>query len=622
MCGISALYSKNKINSDIIEAMTDVIAHRGPDGKGYENFLNGSLWFGHRRLSIIELSSLGHQPMSYHNKEYWITFNGEIYNYIEIREELLDKGYKFSTHSDTEVILAAYCEWGEECLHRFNGMWAFVIYDVKRNRIFASRDRFGVKPLYYWFSEDEMLGFGSEIKQFTVLPGWKSLINSSRTYDYLYWGLFNHTDETMFKNVYQLKGGHFLILDLNNESIDKENLEIKKWYYPPEENFTGTYEEAKAKIKDLFIESIQLRLRADVEAAFLLSGGIDSSSIVCAADKHLLKGKFQTYSACAHEKKYDESEYIQFVLNETKAKPNYTFPTLKNLLESMDSLIWHQDEPFGSTSIYASWEVFEMVSKENKVVLDGQGADELLAGYGTYFGAHLVGLIKDGNLDKLLSEVDALNNIHNVSRDLVVKKFNEIINPQLTENVEVYYPSPVWLNLEKLGVEHKDPYLQLGGKVITVNELSYAQLFSTNLPALLQYADRNSMAHSVESRFPFLDYRLVEFILSLPASFKINNGITKAVFRDAMYDILPEQIRNRNDKMGFVTPEEIWFKKESKEEVIEIVKKAAEISHGILNEDIILEVQKILDGEKPFNFLVWRIICFKIWVETFSCELD
>ncbi|MGN7479747.1 asparagine synthase (glutamine-hydrolyzing) [Solibacillus silvestris] len=628
MCGIAAIYSTKSLENYLIKQMTDLIKHRGPDGEGHESFLDGHLWFGHRRLSIIDLSSAGHQPMSYLDERYWITYNGEVYNYLELRDELEVKGYQFQSNSDTEVILAAYAEWGKNCLNRFNGMWSFVIFDRLENKFFAARDRFGVKPLYYWYSPEGMLAFASEIKQFTVLPGWEASLNGQRAYDFLNWSLTNHTDETLFENVFQIRGGEAVVIELENNNLFKEkSLNIYQWYTLKPRLSRGTIDDIAEKFRQLFTDSIKLRLRADVAVGSCLSGGLDSSSIVCVANDlldELDKKELQkTFSACSHEKKYDERYFIDKVVQSRDIEAHYTYPELNNLFPQLEDLTWHQDEPFGSTSVYAQWEVFKLAAEQKvKVVLDGQGADEQLAGYHGYFSPRFTSLLKSLDIVTLLKEINDSKEIHGYSKVFAIKQIANAMLPEvIRQKLIKVNKSPTWLDMERLGAVEADPFVEFGSKASSIRQMSIAQLTRTNLPMLLHWEDRDSMAHTVESRLPFLDYRLVEFILGLPDSFKLSDGITKKVLREGMKDILPEEIRMRMDKLGFVTPEEVWIKGESAEMFLKKVKEAVALSKGVLKEDVVIKAEAMIAGQENFSFYIWRVISFGEWIKKFNVKI-
>jgi asparagine synthase (glutamine-hydrolysing) len=671
MCGIAGFASATPIQTAVITRMTTPIRHRGPDDEGYivfsnpknEPFVCGGLdtptdvynreWqyspghtidsidsnyvtlaFGHRRLSIVDLSPRGHQPMSYHGARYWITYNGEIYNHVELRTELEALGHRFSSNSDTEVLIASYAQWGEQCLRRLNGMWAFTIYDCAESTIFLSRDRFGVKPLYYWISPKGIFAFASEIKQFERVPGWSARINRQRAYDFLVFGLTDHTSETLFQGVFQLKPGHSITIDVTkiDELSPNSEVDSKRWYSLRPAQFTGTFEDACEAFKKLFVDSVMLRLRADVPVGSCLSGGLDSSSIVCVMNRLLTRqnanGIQKTFSACSDFEQFDERKWIEMVLNQTGVDAHYTYPSIEELFQESRKITWHQDEPFGSTSIYAQWEVFKLASRVGlKVMLDGQGADEQLAGYHGFFGARLAGLFKDLHWLELIREALAMRRYHSYSL-LTSAKFllNHLLPHSIADVLKRSsghdHAKPAWLNLQALGVEPIDPKYLTGARDGNLTLLSISQVTRSGLQMLLHYEDRNSMAHSIESRVPFLDFRLVELVIGLPDQFKLARGVTKRVLRGAMAGILPEPIAQRVDKMGFVTPEEIWLCQRAPQHWRSMVIEAIDRAGGIIEGETFNQyLEKVIDGTVPFNFLPWRVVSFGQWLSSFNVSI-
>lgn len=630
MCGIAALFSMQGIERCNINKMTDVIVHRGPDASGHEYFANDKWQLGHRRLSILDVSQAGKQPMSYLNGRYWITYNGEIYNYIELRKELEGVSYVFRTNTDTEVIMAAYDYWGKDCLSHFNGMWAFVLLDTLRETAFVSRDRFGVKPLYYWHSPDGILAFASEIKQFMVLDGWQAKLNSQRAYDFLVWGQFDHTDETMFAGVYQVRRGEAVELALGKLNNLGAKLPVYTWYNLQYREFAGSFDEAANEFKKLFIDAVSLRLRSDVQVGSCLSGGLDSSSIVCVINDLLCqsgKSNIQyTVSAGAKVKRYDESEYIDAVLSERDIKGYYVYPEFDALFQVLDDITWHQEEPFGSTSIYAQWQVYKKASEQGlTVMLDGQGADESLLGYHNSFGVQFAGLFKSLHWVKLLTEINACNKVHGHDASFILRGMLSNLLPEAGLNKLRYIRNgggnkPDWINFDGLLVNEVSPSIYTGQKTSSLRELSYSELMESNLQPLLHYADRDSMAHSVETRLPFLDYRLVEFILGLPDEYKLSQGVTKRVLREGMKGILPESIRLRMTKLGFVTPEEVWMR-ENSEFFTTKIQEAIECSSGLLNNNCLSLWRDIINGNTSFDFRIWQMISFGNWMRSFSVQL-
>jgi asparagine synthase (glutamine-hydrolysing) len=675
MCGIAGFFSITPQPAALIERMTDSIRHRGPDDEGAVLFQDLSvvplvcggkdtpdasyntpvayapkekisdlsdypvtLALGHRRLSIVDLSPLGHQPMSSADGRYWIVFNGEVYNHLALRLELEKIGHCFVSHSDTEVIIAAYREWGDACLSRFNGMFALLIYDCELRTLFAARDRFGVKPLYYWLTETS-IAFASEIKQFTVLPQWRAKMNGQRVYDFLNWGITDHTDETLFAGVFQLRGGQALTLDLQ-ALIDGHvqypaatKLPVSVWYQLTPQAFVGSKEEAAVQFREKLIEAVTLRCRADVPVGSCLSGGLDSSAIVCIAnqwlrddDAHELQ---KTFSACANEAKFDERQWIDIVVEATEVDAHYVYPALNGLFDEVAVITWHQDEPFGSISIYAQWQVFRLAADQQvKVMLDGQGADEQLAGYHAFFGPYLATLFRGFRWTTLLKEASAMRRLHGynylkVATYLANYTLPECIKNRLRACAGRVKTQPNWLNCQQLGYVAENPFHIMGAAdAKTVQELSIAKLNAGNLQMLLHWEDRDSMAHSIESRVPFLDYRLVEFVLGLPDEYKLSDGMTKRVLREALSGILPDAIRDRMDKLGFVTPEENWLRETASDVFREKLNAAVDASKGILHKDQANSMlENMISGRIRFNHLPWRMISFAEWIKQFSVQV-
>lgn len=670
MCGLAGFISISAKSSALIRAMTDIIPHRGPDDEGFvffstpdsapvisggtdtpescygagyayapkvsaEKEMDIRLALGHRRLAIVDVSPAGHQPMCTPDQRFWIVYNGEVYNHIELRAELEQLGHVFHSHSDTEVILVAYQEWGKDCLHRFNGMFAFLIYDRENHTMFAARDRFGVKPLYYWVSAHG-IAFASEIKQFTVLPGWQAHMNGQRAYDFLNWGITDHTDETQFSGVYQLRGGQALEinvqqgLDANTVFSAGKRLPVYDWYQLKPQPFAGTMQEASEQFREKLIDSVRLRLRADVPVGSCLSGGLDSSSIVCIANQLLREqdahGLQKTFSACADVAKFDERKWIDIVVNATDVEAHYVYPPLSGLFEESARITWHQDEPFGSTSIYAQWSVFGLAAEQQvKVMLDGQGADEQLAGYHGFFGPHLGALLRAGRITTVIKEASAMKRLHGYSfarsaAYLASATLPEWLKGLLRKLTRRTAAQSAWLNCQKLNCKKINPFMASGAAgAQSVQTLSISQLTASNLQMLLHWEDRDSMAHSIESRVPFLDYRLVEFVLGLPDEYKLSEGITKRVLRHGMSGILPNEIRDRMDKLGFVTPEETWLRETAPDLFRKKLDDAIKLSQGVLHREESLRVlEEMIEGKRPFSFLPWRMISFGEWVKSFG----
>ena len=616
-------------------ARIEIISHRGPDGSGWRVFdsVAGPLALGHRRLSIIDLSDAAQQPMAYAGDRYWIVYNGELYNYVELRDELSQAGHRFRTSSDTEVLLAALVQWREAALDRLVGMFAFVVWDAVAQSIFAARDPFGIKPLYV-FATPQGLAFASEIKQFIGVSGFSARLNIARAYDFLSSGIMEHTDGTLFEGVRQLRGGECVRLDLQRWRPG-EDLPVRRWYRIPEPGTLDIGErEAGERFRALLTGSVRLHLRSDVPVGSCLSGGLDSSSIVCLMARELETAgngaKVNSVSACYDVKSVDERPFMEAAVECTQSIPHWCYPQFEDAFALAERITWHQDEPYGSTSIFAQWCVFEAARRAGlKVMLDGQGADEQLAGYHGCFSYHFASLIKQRRFATLVRAMLQRQAWHGVS---FAEQARTFLLPLLPTRFGW------WLRRERqMFVEHNwlesealRPHLgrspletareSIGRPAITgIGELCVVLTHASNLAMLLHWEDRNSMAHGVEARVPFLDHRLVEFAIGLGDRHKIVGGDTKRVLRRAMNGILPEKIRNRRDKLGFTTPEETWFRGPLREAVLSGIEHTVERYPGLLNaRGVRAHAADMLEGRRPVDFSLWRIINLGIWGRLFA----
>ena len=599
MCGIGGIINKNNksVEELLIHQMTDIIAHRGPDSSG--SFLYKNIAFGHRRLSILDLSSSGHQPMKYLD-DLVITYNGEIYNFIEIREELIQKGYIFDSNSDTEVILKAYHCWGKTCVNYFNGMWSFSILDIKQKIVFCSRDRFGVKPFYY-IENNDLFSFGSEISQLLpFLPN--RILNKKVALDYLISGIEECSNETFFKDIYLLKGGHNLVFDLQTNSY-----EIERYYN------LKLSDQKNTSVDDYFQElkrSITLRLRSDVKVGTCLSGGIDSSTISSFASTIYQNSneKFMAIHAKSSEYKTDESEFAKIVSKIANINLNFVEPSYSDFKSNILSIIKIQQEPFGSLSIIMQYFVFKKAKELGCIVmLDGQGGDETLLGYERYYPA----IVKS---KKGIAKLKALLQSSKNSRLSLL----DTIKYQ-------YYFSNYKLRLKRLKYKNSfykseiiNEYESEELRIISesYNDISILQkneIESSQLPHLLKYEDRNSMANSIESRLPFLDYKLVELSLNTNNSLKIKDGWTKFILRKAAETILPKEIVWRKAKLGFNAPEKTWTKEFENEMIKEI--QQSEILNNFID-------FKKLYFKKLDLRTKWRLYNFSAWEKEFKVKLN
>ena len=668
MCGIFGLVQPGPFSGAELISMNRNLRYRGPDDEGFLvlsregasvfggsdtpgavlecqmehaprerlqpgwRSASGGVALGHRRLSIVDLSPSGHQPMCYRNRA-WISYNGEIYNHVELREELGLLGHRFAGSSDTEVILAAYDEWGTGCLSRFNGMWGLAIYDARRDTLFVARDRFGIKPVYYRVAEGR-LAFASEIKAFAAMDGWRPKANMARVLDFLAWNLSDHTAETMFEGVLQLPAGHCFLLEVGRflqagHSGAEASVKPTRWYSLPGADAPGPADAAGA-LREALDDAVRLRLRADVPVGSCLSGGVDSSAIVCLMggqlDRAGVAGTLKTFTAKSADGRFDESRFAEMVAASTRAQGHFVTPQAKGLLDQLPRVAWHQDEPFASTSIYAQWCVFELARRNGvTVMLDGQGADEILCGYRGFVGAYLAGLARDRRLGPWLGEARSIQREigFSLARSAgytaaylwpgLLKLFGRFDNREFSDRG--------WLAPGARSAFSTDPILALGGRPRSLREMSVAQVTSTNLPRLLHWEDRNSMAFSVEARLPFLDYRVVEMCLNMADSEKLGGGVPKAALRHGMRGIVPDAVLDRRDKMGFLTAEPLWMKRDLPGQFRDEISTALEVLPGVVDPSILARFDQVASGRRPFDGRYWRVISTAHWVRAHSVSL-
>lgn len=628
MCGI---YASVGFAPD--RARISIVAHRGPDGEGWEtrSSPSGPVALGHRRLAIIDTSEAGRQPFADPSGRFLLTYNGEIYNYRELREELTALGDTFHTHTDTEVLLAAWQRWGERALQRFVGMFAFVIWDDKEKRLFAVRDRFGIKPLY-WVEGQGGVAFASEIKQLLDLPGGERRMNLPRVRDFLVGGISNHTAETMYAGVRQLRGGEWAIVDA--QGGDGVHVTVRRWHDigRHSSSISMSSKEAAETFRELMEQSIRLHLRADVPVGACLSGGLDSSSIVGLMSRILPEDHrgLHTVSACFTDKSVDEKPYMDAVIHATGATPHFVFPKPEDAIEHAGLITWHQDEPFASTSIIAQWCVFEEAQRAGiKVMLDGQGADEILAGYHFCYPYHLAHLVRQIRVGSFLSTIAARRREQGRALASQLAQVAFALSPPLLSDMAFKLRSERlnhgWLDSDILSSLGRQPSpLRTAAESLSlpsprdVASLCDVMTYASNLPMLLQWEDRNSMAHSIEARVPFLDHRVVEFALALEAEHKLAGAETKKVLRQALADVLPPSVRDRRDKLGFATPEANWLKGPLRLLVVDGVAKTLEVCPGLLNA---AGVRRMLDdflkGRDALGPALWRIVNLGIWADRF-----
>jgi len=548
MCGICGVYNldpSNVVSNITVQSMMDVMKHRGPDDEGI--FIDNNVGLGFVRLSIIDLSPAGHQPMLSEDGRFVLVFNGEIYNYLELRDELVSKGHIFKTKTDTEVLLASYLEWGEDCLGHFNGMWAFVIYDKSSKRLFGARDRFGVKPFYYYFDNLSFI-FASDINSIVKLMKDKFSVNKQSILDYLVFNRTDQTQHTFYANIKKIAHGQSF-------NLNGDGLKTKQWYNLRDQ-LTNPYRSSE-EFLETFISSIKLRLRSDVPVGVCLSGGLDSSSIVSTLIRKFNKHDLHTFSAVYDPgEQGDETKFINLYRHQL-SNMHYTTPTAQSLFDDLEEFFLAIGEPIPSTGPYAQYKVMQLAKEHVVVTLDGQGADEQLAGYHYFFGFYFKELLRKGNVSRLSKEIICYLNQH---KSLLGLKSM------------LYFLVPADSRTKLRASEHGYLNRDFASRYLLSNQISdglYASgslqdalinHFEFKLEHLLKWEDRNSMHFSLEARVPFLDYRLVERTLATQSDLIVKNGITKHILREAMKGVLPEEIRKRRDKVGFDTPQDEWFR--------------------------------------------------------------
>lgn len=651
MCGITGYINlKKKVDNKLFANMNNIIRHRGPDDEGYilinedkivkasgndtvntlkekyENINNMpndyNIILGHRRLSILDLSEKGHQPMQDKTGNIQIIFNGEIYNYIEIREELEKKGYKFNTNCDTEVIISAYNEWGIDCVKHFNGMWAFALYDNEKSRIFCSRDRFGVKPFYYYFDEDKVI-FSSEIKQILEDKTINRIANDKVIFNYLFYGKDDYNEETFFESIYSLLPSYNMEINID---FSNKRFEIKKYKYY---NLSRQKVENSRNIninnfKKEFIRSVNYRLRSDIPVGSCLSGGMDSSSIVTMACKSLKEEHkndlFETFTSCYDEdQNIDERYYSKKIVNQFKCKENLVFPDKQNLLEDIEKVIWHQDTPFPTLSIYAQWCVMRKASEEGvKVLLDGQGGDETLLGYERYVVFLLKTNLRKMQFVKFCKNYKLYKKSYKLTWARMIQYLIYFSNNPFLQFLTRYVKNK---KMNCLNNEFFKKYKKNKDYLENMNfkdwfELQKTEICNSNLVPLLRYEDRNSMAFSIETRLPFLDYQLVEEEMKIPLEQKIENGYTKNILREAMKNEMDDEVIFRKNKLGFAAPQKKWIDKIDEKYIQKYLSNMK--TKKYFNEKTIINIFK----NKTNDEMRWKFISLEIWIKIYNVKID
>ncbi len=631
MCGIAGFVTRPPAGIDVatVRRAIQLLEHRGPDDFGFFSLGPQGSYLGRdfarhpegawlslvqRRLSILDLSEAGWQPMATDDGRYTIVFNGEIYNYLELRAELKALGYGFRSDSDTEVLLKAFVEWGPAALAKLVGMFAFAIFDARQQRLFLARDFFGIKPLFYRVTQDG-LAFASELKVLVEQMPLPRRANPERLYQYLCFGLTDHGDETLFDGIRQLPPAHYLEIDLSRATCKPADCQpVRYWRLELGPPLDISFEEAAAHLRELFLESIKLHMRSDVPVGAALSGGIDSSAIVMAMrelggaqlDLHL-------FSYVADDAALSEERWIDLVAKAVGAEVHKVKAGPAEMMQDLPEVTRQQDEPFGSTSICMQSRVFRLAHQHGiKVMLDGQGADELLAGYRPYQGARLATLVRRGKLADAASFWRRAARQPGSGKWWLAKRAGNLLLPAPSRRFVRQWllrdVSPRWLNLPWFEAHGVRPHVFAApGRGDILREQLRNSVEEVSLPHLLRYEDRNSMAVSVESRVPFLTPQLATFVLSLPEQYLISgDGVSKHVFREAMRGIVPDAILDRKDKIGFATPERQWMTTLRPWVESILSGEAGAMVQPLRLDEVKRQWHRMAAADKPWTWTAWR----------------
>lgn len=669
MCGISGLVKLNNGEINIGKAigeMSSSIRHRGPDDEGFLFFgesgiitagsndtqyeawnspfankpeksiseISGSFSgaFGHRRLSIIDLSEAAHQPICNKEKTIWLTYNGELYNFQKLKKQLEEKGHTFYSRTDAEVLLKAYEEWGFDCLERFDGMWAFAIYDKRKNIIFGARDRFGVKPFYY-YKDEKCFAFASEPKAILKLPFVKTSIEEKSLFEYLLSSQIELHDENLFTNIIELKNSTYFTLDLNTGIFEK------KLYYSV--NYNNVYskfdskkfESYSEKTKELLAKSVSSHLVSDVPVGFCLSGGIDSSSIVCLADEINKKNtlpqltpNLKCFTAFYNDDAFDENKWAELVVNKCDVEWHKAFCDPNKIIADLPEIIRHHDMPLCSTSTYAMTQVMKAGAVNGvKIMIDGQGGDELFGGYPVFYPSYFINLLKDKKFSKIFGELGNLQNSP-VNKKILFKVISKIVLNELLAPEAIHFfrnslfPHSKYINQDLQKNNRYNFVASYDFSPKKLNDLLCHYYTNYFLKFVLRFEDRCSMQYSIESRTPMADdVTLAEYIFSLPYNYKINKGWSKTILRNAMKETIPMPIYNRTDKMGFSTPQQKWLiniNKVIKQKIIDL----SPIAGNYINTELLLKDWDVIfspKGNVRSQDFVWRCYNFLIWKDIY-----
>ena len=623
MCGIVSIIQKNNSSPQlsILQNMAQAIHHRGPDDEGY--FIDDCVGLYHKRLSIIDLKT-GHQPMK--SKDLVIVFNGEIYNYLELKQELKSEGFNFETTSDTEVILKLYERDGVDSIPKLNGMFAFILYDKRENKIVIARDHFGIKPLYFYESEDLLL-FGSEIKAILQHPEVKAEPNYEMINEYLTFQ-FTLNGETLFKNISKVRPGHYRVININDFSS------YQKQYWDPDFKIDlhHTEEYFIHHLRELLEDTIKIQLRSDVPLGTYLSGGMDSSLVTMLSSK-MLSSQLQTFTGAFQEGlEFDETKHARLVAERSNSVYNEIYPTENDFIEHLSKLIYHLDEPVAGPGVFPQFMVSKLASSKVKVVLGGQGGDEIFGGYARYTIAYLEQAIK-GSIFETNEEEEHIVSLNSILPNLpylkqyipMMKQFNkhgafDEMDKRYFKLIDRSDDSLNYFSDDFQGSFNKDEIFKRFQGLFNhpdtlsfFNKMTHFDMFGS-LPGLLQVEDRVSMAASIESRVPLLDRRIVDLVSTMPAAMKFKGAEMKYLLKKTIKDLIPNEILTRKDKMGFPVPLHIWFKGKTGDYVNDILNSKRCKERGILNHN---KINELVQSERSFGRALWGIISLELWFNQF-----
>jgi asparagine synthase (glutamine-hydrolysing) len=622
LCGILGYIGNQKsehMSSEFVEALS-TLQHRGPDDNGVSpiEYSGKSGLFGQTRLSIIDLSTNGHQPYKSKDDRFTLVFNGEIYNYLELKEELFSLGYSFESNSDTEVLLKAWIHWGEQSLKKFIGMFSFAIFDQELGTVVCARDPFGIKPLFFKVNQNSIF-FASELTAFRRFFGSTLRIDRESAFSFLAKGVYDRSESTFVSGVSQLKPGHLLSINLNSKIFEAV---VSRWWVPDLLDTTRlSFDQAALELRDLFLHSVKLHMRSDVRIASALSGGVDSSAILCAIRNLEPDADIHSFSYISDELISSEEKWVDMVNTHVRAIPHKIRISRSEMFEDLDKLILTQGEPFGSTSIYAQYKVFQSANANGiKVVLDGQGADEIFAGYHGYQNSRVDTFISQKKYASLVSFLFYWSQYPGRPKSQTFQYALSRVLPQNAVKILAQLRNqlnvPPWLNPQVTHIDFSGNEIRQLSEVYEseVTRQLLRDLVSTSLPALLRHADRNSMRWSVESRVPFLTPEIVNFSLSLPESYLISNrGETKSVLRAALRGLVPNEVLFRKDKIGFQTPELNLLRNS---QILDELKSYDFESNDLLNKEFTVKfATDFIEGRNNDTRGFWRLYNFIRWTQ-------